>query len=368
MKVSFTNIVWIVTVSVLLLGGGILFFVQKDEAYSASERRTLAQKPTLSKETLFSGTYMADFEEYALDQFPFREMLRSVKAYTERYVFFKKDSNEMYYADGHLSKIEYPMNEVMMDNAAAHFEKIYDSYLKEQGITPLLVMVPDKNAFLAQKNGVLAMEYDLFWRKMEEKTPFMEHLDIRNLLEQSDYYNTDAHWRQECIRDVADAIAVRLGVTLEMEYEERVLEEPFYGVYVGQAALAVKPDSLHYMWNDLFDQCVVKNMDTGKAVTIGVYDWNKADSKDPYEVFLSGASALITIENPNATTEKELVVFRDSFGSSITPYFIEAYQKITLIDIRYMQSEMVGEMVAFENQDVIFIYSTLLLNRSTGMK
>ena len=99
-----------------------------------------------------------------------------------------------------------------------------------------------------------------------------------------------------------------------------------------------------------------------------MYDLSKAISKDPYELFLCGNSALITIENPNALTSKELIVFRDSFGSSMVPLLATGYSKVTLIDIRYINSGMLGGFVKFKDQDVLFLYSTLVLNSSTSFK
>ena len=67
-------------------------------------------------------------------------------------------------------------------------------------------------------------------------------------------------------------------------------------------------------------------------------------------------------------TNKELVVFRDSYGSSLAPLFIEGYKRITLIDIRYMHPNMIENFVKFNNQDVLFIYSTSVLNNSETLK
>lgn len=101
---------------------------------------------------------------------------------------------------------------------------------------------------------------------------------------------------------------------------------------------------------------------------ISIYDMEKARGRDPYEIYLSGAISLITIENPNATTEKELIIFRDSFGSSLAPLLVEGYAKITLVDIRYLRSDMLSKFITFENQDVLFLYSTLVLNNSETLK
>mgnify|MGYP000103969344 FL=1 len=90
----------------------------------------------------------------------------------------------------------------------------------------------------------------------------------------------------------------------------------------------------------------------------------KAYGKDPYQMFLSGSISLMTIENPNAKTDKELIIFRDSFGSSISPLLVEGYAKITLVDIRYIVPDYLGRFVNFEGSDVLFLYSTLVLNNS----
>ena len=85
-------------------------------------------------------------------------------------------------------------------------------------------------------------------------------------------------------------------------------------------------------------------------------------------MFMSGSDALIVCENPLAETDRELVMFRDSFTSSLSPLLAEGYSKITLVDIRYINPAMLGAFVDFENCDVLFIYSTMLLNSSSAFK
>ena len=95
---------------------------------------------------------------------------------------------------------------------------------------------------------------------------------------------------------------------------------------------------------------------------------SREEGRDFYEAYLGGPLSLVTIENKNATTDKELIMFRDSYGSSLAPLFIEGYKKITLIDIRYMHPNMIEQFVEFNNQDVLFIYSTSVLNNSETLK
>ena len=85
-------------------------------------------------------------------------------------------------------------------------------------------------------------------------------------------------------------------------------------------------------------------------------------------MFLSGSLSLITIKNPNAQTDRKLVMFRDSFGSSIAPLLTSGYAQIDLVDIRYIHPDLLWQFVDFEGCDVLFLYSTLVLNNSDTIK
>lgn len=89
---------------------------------------------------------------------------------------------------------------------------------------------------------------------------------------------------------------------------------------------------------------------------------------DLYEIYLDGASSFIEIINSRSNTNKELIIFRDSFASSLTPLLIEYYDKITIIDNRYISSEYIKKYIKYTNQDILFMYSTLLINNSFSLK
>ena len=339
-----------------------------DQEYSLSERRYLEQMPYLSKDTVLNGEFMNGFELYATDQFPLRDDLRAVKALFSTKVLGKLDNNGLFFVDGHISKIDDAENEDMMNYASELFAKIINDNMTDKNVNLYFSIVPDKNAFLAEKNGYPSLDYNGFIERMRVKTEYMNYIDITPLLSADDYYRTDTHWKQENITDIAEYLATEMGTNVKSDYKVNTLDNPFYGVYAGQYAIPVKPDTIKYLTNNTIDNCIVTYYDTGMPEVREIYNMDKAYSKDPYEMFLSGVAPLITIENPNAKTDKELVMFRDSFGSSLAPLLAEGYSKITVVDVRYMQSSFVGSFVDFENCDVLFIYSTALLNNSTAMK
>ncbi len=346
---------------VFIFGFSLLCLILPKSDFSESERRVLAPFPEISAERIFGGDFASDFESHTTDTFPFRDAFRSFKAYASQYAFLRADNNKLYSKDGHLSKLEYPMNEAMLQNAADKFSKIHELYLSENTDKIYHSFIPDKNYHL----GDLKLPYDELIGFMNENMDYSRYIDIFHLLSAEDYYKTDSHWRQEKISDVAKEIAKSLGADISARFEVKELDTPFAGVYVGQSALNVTPDRIRYISNEILDGATAESIEPGKAE---IYDFSKAESRDPYEFFLSGNQAIITVRNPKAENGRRLVLFRDSFASSLTHYLIPAYSEITLVDIRYINHDMLGNFVDFENADVLFLYSTSMLNASTAFK
>ena len=337
-----------------------------DKAMSDSERRPLAQFPEVSVKTLLDGSFMEKFESFSLDQFPLRDSFRTVKSLFHQHVLGQKDNNGIYLYEGYAAKQEYPLNPDSVSHALETFNHIYEKYLQESDV--YMAVVPDKGYYLAEFAGQLAMDYETLFSMVEAGMPWAEHIDLTGSLTAGDYYRTDTHWRQERLLDTAGVICKVLGVTEPKEEDYRItpLERPFYGVYYGQAALPMEPESMYLLESKLLADCVVYDHETGKTGT--VYDLSKLDSRDLYDVYLSGARALLTIENPHGQAEKELIVFRDSFGSSMVPLLVQDYSKVTLVDTRYLSSDLLDQFIDFHGQDVLFLYGTQILNNSSSIK
>lgn len=365
------NIAVVVTVAVFVLLCSLGLLLLPKESFSESERRSLATLPELNVDNILSGKYANEFETYTLDHFPLRDEFRTLKAVTENYVFAKKDNGGLYISGGYISKLEYPMDDEMIDYAGDKFVSIKEKYFPDSDRVYLSI-VPDKNKFLAESGGYLSIDYDKLVSDIREKTDAadIEYIDIFPLLSIEDYYRTDTHWREEKITDVADRILETMGASPTGEFTAKESEYPFYGVYHGQAALPVEPDTLKYLTNDVLDACKVEVVGAKGNGTDRIYNLTKASGRDPYEVFLSGAQAIITIENPSYEGEdaRELVVFRDSFGSSLAPLLTGSYSKVTLVDIRYIDSSFLSNYVDFEGADILFVYSTIVLNTAKILK
>lgn len=357
----------------VLLGLSAMAWFKPDTAMSTSERRPLEQMPELSVKTLLSGDFTSKFEKYATDQFPLRDDFRTLKAVAKFYLFNQKDNNDIYIHDSQASKLDTHLNDKSIENALGKMNKLYESYVKGKTDKVYFSVIPDKSATLAPAGNYPSVDYNEIANRFKNGLGWAEFIDIYPYLHYSDYYTTDTHWSQDKIVDVAEKIAEAMGATVEENYESVTLDKDFYGVYYGQSSLPLPPDKITYLTSDIIEGCEVYNYEkdfTGSTAE-KVYNMDKLDSNDPYEIFLSGASFYIRIVNPANESGRRLIVFRDSYASSLMPLLVESYSEILLLDTRYIYPHMIGNFVdskKFENADVLFMYSAMILNDSNTLR
>ena len=353
-------------IAAIWLGLAVWCWLRPSDAASVSERRPLAQFPGISVENLASGDFVEKFEDYSLDQFPLRDAFRRLKAGFHTGVLLQKDNNGIYITGSQAAKLEYPLSEPSLEHALAVMEKIREKYLRDSRV--FVSVIPDKGYYLAPPAGRPAMDYEKMMETVAGALEGANYVNLTDLLSADSYYTTDTHWRQEKLLEVAARLCGALGVSAPKpeDYRPVTQTQPFYGVYYGQAALPMAPDKLVWLESELLKDCRVYNYETGKYGS--VYDSEKLAGNDLYETFLSGPVSLLTIENPHAETDRELIIFRDSFGSSIAPLLVQGYKSVTLVDVRYISSAMLDRFIDFQGQDVLFLYSTLVLNNSNQMQ
>lgn len=334
--------------------GGVLL---PDEEISKSERRNLADFPKFQ----FSSSWITNLDKYFLDHFPGRDYFRSVKAIYNYDIIHKLDNNKIYIKDNYIFKSGYPTNKKLIDNFKEKINKLNSLLTPDNRV--YMMVIPDKNYYLISKD-FLKIDYDYIYNEVY-KLGF-NNIDIRDLMNLSDYYETDTHWKEERLDKVVRRLSEFMNFNyVPIKYNYNVYNN-FYGVYYGESALYRKPEKLVYLTNDLLDNVYVKYLENKNLHSI--YNFSKLDSLDAYNVFLDGASSFIEIYNDNSTSSKELVIFRDSFGSSLTPLLVSYYKKITVIDNRYISSDYFKDLIKFDHQDVLFMYSTMFINDSGSLK
>lgn len=354
----------VVTISFLLVIFVVLLvnIAKRNTIISLSERRELQQFPKLSIDTLLDGSFFEEFEKYTMDQFVQREAFRALKTKVEMDVLKKQDSNHIYQYNEKLIEQIYPLNEKSIINTTNKMNEIYKRYL-DQSNKIYYTIVPDKNYFVNENH--LKLDYHQLKETMKENLKWANYIEIFDCLELSSYYATDSHWKQECLPKLVNRIIDSMDIAIKTPYEEKKIVD-FKGVYAGQFPIPIESDEIKILTNDVIENCIVYNYEANEKTKI--YNMEKVNAPDKYDIYLSGATPLLTIENSKNNSGKELIVFRDSYGSSLIPLLVEGYSKITVIDTRYISPKILNQYVDFYNKDILFVYSTLLINNSISLK
>ena len=250
-------VITIIFVSVLVITM-IVNIAKKDGTISISERRKLEQFPSFSIYKLFNGKFFEKFDKYTTDQFTYRDNLRKLKVETELNIFKKKDYNNLYEYNGYIINQEYPLNEKSIENLSNKAKQIANQYLTENN-NVYFTIVPDKNYFVDKDN--LKLDYNKMENMLEKSLTFAEYIKINDLLELSDYYKTDTHWKQENILKIAEKIANQMNANISKDYETIKITD-FKGVYSGQFPISSENDEIKVLTNDTLKRCKVYNYET----------------------------------------------------------------------------------------------------------
>lgn len=359
------SLISIIVISIFFFAVVLFCWLKPADDFSVSEKRKLASFPKFSVDSLLNGSFMQSFESYTTDQFPARELNRKNAAFFAYNILNKTDNHEIYLVNGSAAKLDYPLNEASVIHASERFEYVKNKFFPDSKRV-FLSVIPDKGYFLSKDVGCPAIDYDKLTETINNKMSFAEYIDIFSTLNIDSFYRTDPHWNNIALFNTAEAIAGKMGRKLHNDYVIKDTDTEYCGTYAGQSALNMKYDTISYITNKAIDNASVFNHEA--ETECGIYDFEKLNGKDPYEFFLSGSVSLTEITNDQVNDNSKLIIFRDSFGSSIAPYFTEAYNKIILIDIRYIAPDYLDKFVDFNNADILYLYCTSVLNHSETLK
>lgn len=357
-------------------------FLLPDQAVSKTERRKLAKKPAFTVAAFGDGTYMEQLETYFSEQFPVRDGLRTVKAETETALLGKADTNGYFKVEDGIYHLEVELNEKNVGRVADSVEKLCAEQF--QNADCYVAVIPDKNYYLAAQcedagcenekwKGSIPKQYPILdYARLDEmiqaEIPSAQKINLYDKLHLEDYYRTDLHWKQEKITDVVNTLVQSMGQqTNTASGGWQIATEDFVGAYGAASALKNTPDTVIYRTDASIERMQVYDYERKQYVS--VYAPEKIGGMDDYDFYLWGARALLTIQNPECHNGKKLLLFRDSFGSSIAPLLVEYYEEVTLVDLRYVSASHALELLGdTEYQDVLFLYSAPILNHGDSLR
>lgn len=271
------------------------------------------------------------------------------------------DQKGMMNIDGMYVRAPKPLDESSLTRFCEKLKTLKADYLASASSVKLAV-IPDKSYYVKDKTDSY-LDHGAMMASIGKSLDGWDVIDLEGSLSIDSYYTTDPHWRQERILPVARLIASSYGFqTGEFTQQSH---DGFIGDYKRDIGDGVS-EKIVWLESEQTKGAAVDNFQHPEYKS--VYEPSLLSTISPYDIFLGGPSPLVTITNPQVTNDKHLVLFCDSYGSSLAPLLLEGYSKITLVDLRYMVSSLLPEHVSFDNADVLFIYSAELVNNSALLR
>ena len=338
----------------------LLNLILPDRQFSERENRYLTQSPKFDLSSLASGEFTSNFEKYTTDQFVFRDNWTELKAGTEL-LTGKHENNNVYYCgndtlierfDGsNTSQLETNLDAV---NALAENTGIPVYFALIPGAAEIWSYKLPSYAPVDSQRSIIESAY--------EDTAATVSIDICGALEAHKeeyiFYRTDHHWTSLGAYYGYMAIADAMGFTPSplSSYDRKTMTKEFYGTVYSTSGFAwVKPDSIEtFVQPDL--NLAITNYPSGTPVAGMLYDKSFLDKKDKYSMFLGGNTPLIQIETGNRDAPS-LLIIRDSYTDSLTPFLLENFSKIEILDLRYYKQSLADYIEGNPPDEILVCYS-----------
>ena len=352
------------TIFILVICGLAVPGLFKEPAeISVNERRTLAQSPEISVETIINGSFAEDYREFLQDQAVLREDFRAIKSFVERKILLKKENNEVYIVDNNLYDKFYGINQRFVERAASLIDKIIDAINSDKmylSIIPSKAQMLDRSKYLLSDQNIIAD-----YLKQHVNAEYVDLMGLARKGNESLYYITDHHWTTKGAIQSYKMLATAMGYEPITDYTFELATDSYVGSNYGKAASkCIEKDKIYLAHNEYLDSMSVRRYETLEDFKDfdSIYFRDEIGSLDPYDVFIGGLGPITVIENDRAQSDEELIMFKDSYSHSLAPFLAQHFKKVTLFDLRYVRKELIFENYDLSGKTVLFIYSTTILN------
>lgn len=336
----------------------VLNLALPDRSFSEQENRMLQTAPRFSFSALFEGKFTTDFESYVTDQFALRDRWTALKARSE--LISGKTENKGIYLCENETLIE-PYTAPVQIDLDFSLDAI-NTLTETAGVPVAFALIPSASEIWADKlpagapNDSQKDTIDYAYNYLTAQTADIYAALIVHANEPI-FYRTDHHWTTLGAYYGYTALGDALGFTPQplTAFSEEVVSTDFYGTSYSASGFSwIAPDSISRYVEA--PDAVVTNYPRGEAVPGTLYDESRLSVKDKYTYFFGGNSPLITVET-GVTDAPSLLILRDSYMDSLTPYLLAHFSEIHILDLRYFGTSVHEYIVNNEIDRVLVCYN-----------
>lgn len=329
----------------VIMAAGYLF---PKAAFSEMEKRYLAEAPKLSWETVFSGDWSSEAEEYLTDHVPGRNLFVGINAYVELMAGRQK-LKDVWLEAGKLLEAPVALDEKVVSRNM----NTINTFAETLGQKVHLMVVPSAG-WAAGVEGYT--DEDTLQAIYAAAGARVNPIPVENIYRGRPelYYNTDHHWTSTGAYYGYEACAQAMGRDYRAAEDFSVeVVEGFQGSTYSRSALWLTPSETIELWQGSTSLTVTN--EASDEIHKGIFYRERLEEADKYTVFLDGNHALVRVRNPEK--QGKLLVIRDSYSNCLGGFLAESYGEVVLLDLRYYR-QAVSELVKQEGfDDILVCYS-----------
>lgn len=359
-----SNIIFISIFVSLIIIVPITIILSNDREFSENENRYLSGKPKISINDILTGKYFESFEKYIDDQFVFRDKLYEMKTQFQLLVG-NKDINGVYLAkDNYLieKKLEKEVDKKKLQNNINELNE-FTKNNKDKNIQ--IMIVPTASLILKEKLPKNAEEYnqdnvlDMIKYNIENAT----FIDVREqlLLHKNEYiyYKTDHHWTTLGSYYAYQEWCKHNKINTDIsDYLKETVTTKFKGSLYSKVLNANAENDKITIFREIEEADYKVSYNFNKTITTSVYDFDKLNTKDKYQVFLGGNHPELKISTSNKNG-RNLLIIKDSYANSFIPFLLKDYENICVVDMRYFKNNLEEYMNKSKISEVLILYNVL---------
>ena len=382
--------------SVIILGISISTLVLPKQERSENENRSLAKFPSLVNEAKLKkaenfgdflgaikwdyiterkeASFMDDFETYFADHLVGRDLWVE-GANTISKLTGKQEINGVYTVDNQMIQAFKEYDEEEVAKSIAAMNKFAERFPEKQ---MSFMLVPTAQELFKDKlpsyAGLLSEKdfIDKCYSQLEGIAPIDALSYLSEHKNEYLYYRTDHHWTSLGAYYAYCAAAKTLGYGAYglNSFNVETVSSDFRGtLYSKTLDSGVPADSMdYYTLANGEPKVTLKSINNGKeTVYDSLYVRDYLNVKDKYSSF-TGENAPVVEITTDVDNGKNLLVVKDSYAHALVPFLSKHYSKITMIDMRYVNTGLDSVIDFDEYEQVLFMQNVITFTEDSNLK
>ena len=353
-----------------------------ENAFSENENRYLEKMPEFNFDTVTDKSFMTKFENFFSDRIVLREQWIGLMNDFD-HILGKKEIKGIFTEDGRMMQSwrtsDYSVDSVNKNLAA--MEKFAEKYPK---MKMYFMLAPNAQEIYSDTlpANCGAADQKLFIKNCYDSLPSITGIDVYSGLlaakNEYIYYRTDHHWTSygAYIGYKSAASAMKFTAYSEDKFSIEHASNEFRGtLYSKTLDNSITPDTIDiYTLANNEPQVKVSVYKSGAepdSTYSSLYFREFLDVKDKYSTFLGQNVPRIDIDSeiPQENDKGSLLIIKDSYAHSLIPFLTKNYSHITVLDLRYINSDLSNIGVSLKDyENVLFMYNVITFSQDTNVK